>query len=220
MQTNEPLIWELFTSFLKSSGKPSGISFSCLIWLALISCFCFHSIILPLKSKKPKKCEILNSVGTFSLNYNDFLKLLLGVHCYMIPVPFCNDGSWKGQFVPNMILVNRFSELRQDFKTAEPWGTNVDIGQQGSLIMMRFKNRNNKKQLREQCAFDDNNSTVNSFPLQNDKSRWYLTNIQCIHKYSSSLMTCLSIKSMQSLVLRCVHFTVHCCHLAACPPPP
>ena len=95
---------------------------------------------------------------------------------------------------------------------------NVDIVQQGSLIMIRFKNKN-KKQLREQCAFDDNNSTVNSFPLQNDKSKWYLTNIQCIHKYSSSLMTCLSIKSMQSLVLRCVHFTVHCCHLAACPPP-
>ena len=36
--------------------------------------------------------------------------------------------------------------------------------------MMRFKNKN-KKQLREQWAFDDNISTVNSSALQNDKAK-------------------------------------------------
>ena len=69
-------LWFESYSLLSSQVLKShqAFLFSCLIWLALISCFCFHSIILPLKSKKPKKCEILNSVGTFSLNYNDFEK--------------------------------------------------------------------------------------------------------------------------------------------------
>ena len=123
-------LWFESYSLLSSQVLEShqAFLFSCLIWLALISCFCFHSTILPLKSKTQKVWNLKFGWNIFSelqwfWEAYGFLKLLLGVHCYMIPVPFCNDGSWKGQFVPNMILVNRFSELRQDFKTAEPWGT-------------------------------------------------------------------------------------------------
>ena len=220
-------LWFESYSLLSSQVLEShqAFLFSCLIWLALISCFCFHSIILPLKSKKPKKCEILNSVGTFSLNYNDFEKHMGSWNFFWEFIVtwflchFAMMAAGRVSLCQIWFLWTDFLSCAKISKQQSHEGQNVDIGQQGSLIMIRFKNKN-KKQLREQCAFDDTNSTVNSFPLQNDKSKWYLTNIQCIHECSSSLMTCLSIKSMQSLVLRCVHFTVHCCHLAACHPPP